>query len=94
MTLDSRCCPLPSLPTSVLSLLQLPFFLCPTSLSLAYYRSRMTMLSLSFPHYFGVCHTNVAFCYSCPCFYLYYHPLPQLCDPFRNNRSKCRCPRD
>ncbi|RWW26753.1 hypothetical protein BHE74_00016347 [Ensete ventricosum] len=54
----------------------------------------MTLLSLSFPRCYGVGHTVAAFRSSRPYFCLYYHPLPQSCDPFCNNRNKRRCLRD
>ncbi|RWW40949.1 hypothetical protein BHE74_00053601 [Ensete ventricosum] len=34
-------------------------------------------------------HHAAAYRSSRPYFYLYYHPLPQLRDPFRSNRNKC-----
>ncbi|RWW74350.1 hypothetical protein BHE74_00017692 [Ensete ventricosum] len=46
----------------------------------------MSLLSLSFPHYFGVGRTTATFRSSRPCFCLYYHPLLQPRDPFRSSR--------
>ncbi|RRT63135.1 hypothetical protein B296_00022897 [Ensete ventricosum] len=73
---DPRRYLLPSPLVVVLSLLQPPFFLCPASLSPAHYHSDTN-------------HHATAYRSRRPCFCLYYHPLPQLRDPFRSNRNKC-----
>ncbi|RRT52036.1 hypothetical protein B296_00037518 [Ensete ventricosum] len=85
-SLPAQCCqPLPQRSLAAISVPAPPLPLLPAaalpSPSPALCRSHTTLLPLSFPRCSGAGHTAAALHSSCPCFCLYYHPLPQLHDP-------------